>query len=208
MKKIKVEIFFAVLVFVFAFVISCTNAKVKSTELPLKNIKIMFDRDIIYDDKFDYESFLSNITNPSFDIVNQQDSLKLDSVEWYNLYNIIISESNKEGVKIESNDLSRYNYGEYKIYIMTENGVMILINNDNDIFSFEGDKIIKNKNDDFANKMRAVIDYYNYFPKETVLSLNGGKEFLRNHKFSYKKVVRQKPFLYHEIDIVKSSSKN
>ncbi|WP_343567570.1 hypothetical protein [Sphingobacterium sp.] len=100
MKKIKVEIL-TIIVLIWAFGCTCTNTKIKSTVLSLKNIKVMFDKDIIYDDKFDYRSFLSNIMNSSYDVVNQLDSLKLDSIEWYKLNDIIILESNKEGVKIE-----------------------------------------------------------------------------------------------------------
>ncbi|MCW8309706.1 hypothetical protein K7A41_00530 [Sphingobacterium sp. InxBP1] len=165
MKKIKIERFIILFILIWMLLSNCANTGVKSIGYPSNKIKVLFDKGLIHDDKFDYKKFMSNITNPSYDVVNYLNSIRLDSTKWHVLHGKLMIEMNKEGDEA-LNKSGWYDYGDCKIYILIENIGMILINNTNDIFSFRDNKVIKHKNHEFANNIRDIINYYDYFDKK------------------------------------------
>jgi len=142
----------------------------------LTYIKVIFEDGLIQDDKFSFLTFQQNI----FDY---------DAV------------AKVQGDTVNRDDNKMYPYGDYKIYLITSEEDILLINNDNDIFYRSKNGIVKFRDKDFGDKIRSLIDYYNYFEKVDRIYLSGNSAFLDKHKYEAIKNPPSPPEVYYEVDV-------
>lgn len=136
-----------------------------------------------------------------YDAVAKAHDKLLDSAEWNKLYKTILNKYRTQGDTVNRDDNKMYPYGDYKIYLITSNGDILLINNDNDIFYKSENGIVKFRDKDFGDKIRSLIDYYNYFEKVELIYLSGNSAFLDKHKYEAIKNSSGLPKTYYEVDV-------
>ena len=136
-----------------------------------------------------------------YDAVAKAHDKLLDSAEWNKLYKTILNKFRTQGDTVNHDDNKMYPYGDYKIYLITSNGDILLINNDNDIFYKSENGIVKFRDKDFGDKIRSLIDYYNYFEKVELIYLSGNSAFLDKHKYEAIKNSSGLPKTYYEVDV-------
>lgn len=162
-------------------------------------IKVIFEDGLIQDDKFSFSTFRQNIFD--YDAVAKAHDKLLDSAEWNMLYKTIVNKYRTPGDTVNHDDNKMYPYGDYKIYLITSKDDILLINNDNDIFYKSKNGIVTFRDKDFGDKIRSLIDYYNYFEKVDLIYLSGNSAFLDKHKYKAIKNSSGPPKTYYEVDI-------
>jgi len=160
-------------------------------------IKVIFENGLIQDDKFSFSTFQQNIFD--YDAVAKVHDKLLDSAEWNKLYKTILNKYRTQGDTVNHDDNKMYPYGDYKIYLITSKDDILLINNDNDIFYKGKNGIVTFQDKDFGDKIRSLIDYYNYFEKVDLIYLSGNSAFLDKHKAI--KNSSDPPKTYCEVDV-------
>jgi len=161
-------------------------------------IKVIFEDGLIQDDKFSFSTFQRNIFD--YDVVTKAPDKLLDSAEWNKLYKTILNKYRTQGDTVNRDDNKMYPYGDYKIYLITSENDILLINNDNDIFYKSKNGIVTFRDKDFGDQIRLLIDYYNYFEKVDLGYLYGNSAFLDKHRFKERKS-RRRPSIYNQIDV-------
>ncbi len=207
MKKTK-----QILHWLFASIISCLllisscngpvveNKKIDSaSRTDSAYIKVIFENGLIQDDKFSFSTFQQNIFD--YDAVAKAHDKLLDSAEWNKLYKTIVNKYRTQGDTVNREDNKMYPYGDYKIYLITSKDDILLINNDNDIFYKSENGIVKFRDKDFGDKIRSLIDYYNYFEKIDRIYLSGNSAFLDKHKYEAIKNSSGPSKTYCEVDV-------
>lgn len=162
-------------------------------------IKVIFEDGLIQDHKFSFSTFQRNIFD--YDFVAKVNDKLLDSAEWNKLYKTIVNKYRTQGDTVNRDDNKMYPYGDYKIYLITSEDDILLINNDNDIFYKSKNGIVTFRDKDFGDKIRSLIDYYNYFEKVDLIYLSGNSAFLDKHKY---KAIKNSPSSlkdYYEVDV-------
>ena len=162
-------------------------------------IKVIFENGLIQDDKFSFSTFQRNIFD--YDAVAKVHDKLLDSAEWNKLYKTIVNKYQTQGDTVNYDDNKMYPYGDYKIYLITSKDDILLINNDNDIFYKGKNGIVTFRDKDFGDKIRSLIDYYNYFEKVDLIYLSGNSAFLDKHKYKAIKNSSDPPKTYCEVDV-------
>ncbi|OJZ06256.1 hypothetical protein [Sphingobacterium sp. 40-24] len=162
-------------------------------------IKVIFENGLIQDDKFSFSTFQQNIFD--YDAVAKVHDKLLDSAEWNKLYKTILNKYRTQGDTVNHDDNKMYPYGDYKIYLITSKDDILLINNDNDIFYKGKNGIVTFQDKDFGDKIRSLIDYYNYFEKVDLIYLSGNSAFLDKHKYKAIKNSSDPPKTYCEVDV-------
>ena len=187
MKKIKPIIFFLLAsITILSYLLSavnCSGPVVGNKKLDSAYIKIVFDAGLIQDHKFSFSTFQKNVLD---DDVGKGENRLLDSTEWNNLYKTILYKYRTKGDTVNRDDNKMYPYGDYKIYIITSKNGVLLINNDNYIFYRSKNGIVKFRDTDFGNKIRVLINYYNYFEKVDFIFLSGNSDFLDKYNLQEK----------------------
>lgn len=176
--------------------VNCSGPVVGNKKLDSAYIKIVFDAGLIQDHKFSFSTFQKNVLD---DDVGKGENRLLDSTEWNKLYKTILHKYRTKGDTVNRDDNKMYPYGDYKIYIITSKNDVLLINNDNYIFYRSKNGIVKFRDKDFGNKIRVLINYYNYFEKVDFIFLSGNSDFL--DKYNYKKNQLNSFPTYFEIDV-------
>ncbi len=162
-------------------------------------IKVIFEDGLIQDDKFSFSTFQQNIFD--YDAVAKVHDKLLDSAEWNKLYKTILNKYRTQGDTVNHDDNKMYPYGDYKIYLITSKDDILLINNDNDIFYKSKNGIVTFQDKDFGDKIRSLIDYYNYFEKVDRIYLSGNSAYLDKHKYEAIKNPPSPPKTYCEVDV-------
>ncbi|WP_333576981.1 hypothetical protein [Sphingobacterium sp.] len=162
-------------------------------------IKVIFDAGLIEDHKFSFSTFQRNIFD--YDFVSKAHDKLLDSAEWNMLYKTIVNKYRTPGDTVNRDDNKMYPYGDYKIYLITSKDDILLINNDNDIFYKSKNGIVTFRDKDFGDKIRSLIDYYNYFEKIDRIYLSGNSAFLDKHKYEAIKNPPSPSEVYYEVDV-------
>jgi hypothetical protein len=162
-------------------------------------IKVIFDAGLIQDHKFSFSTFQRNIFD--YDFVAKAHNKLLDSAEWNKLYKKIVNKYQTQGDTVNRDDNKMYPYGDYKIYLITSEDDILLINNDNEIFYKSKNGIVKFLDKDFGDKLRSLIDYYNYFEKVDLIYLSGNSAFLDKHKYKAIKISPSSLKDYYEVDV-------
>lgn len=200
MQKIKPIMFFLLAsIMILSYLLSavnCSGPVVGNKKLDSAYIKIVFDAGLIQDHKFSFSTFQKNVLD---DDVGKGENRLLDSTEWNKLYKTILHKYRTKGDTVNRDDNKMYPYGDYKIYIITSKNDVLLINNDNYIFYRSKNGIVKFRDKDFGNKIRVLINYYNYFEKVDFIFLSGNSDFL--DKYNYKKNQLNSFPTYFEIDV-------
>ncbi len=176
--------------------VNCSGPFVGNKKLDSAYIKIVFDAGLIQDHKFSFSTFQKNVLD---DDVGKGENRLLDSTEWNKLYKTILHKYRTKGDTVNRDDNKMYPYGDYKIYIITSKNDVLLINNDNYIFYRSKNGIVKFRDKDFGNKIRVLINYYNYFEKVDFIFLSGNSDFL--DKYNYKKNQLNSFPTYFEINV-------
>jgi hypothetical protein len=202
-KNIKFTLCFLVACFAVSCLVltaGCTNGSgVENRKRDSSYIKVIFDAGLIQDDKFSFSTFQRNIFD--YDAVAKVHDKLLDSAEWNKLYKTILNKYRTQGDTVNHDDNKMYPYGDYKIYLITSEDDILLINNDNDIFYKSKNGIVKFRDKDFGDKIRSMIDYYNYFEKADLIYLSGNSAFLDKHKYEAIKNPPSPPKIYDEVDV-------
>lgn len=179
-----------------------SNKKIDSAYINKKidsaYIKIVFDAGLIQDHKFSFSNFQSNVLG---DDVGKGENKLLDRADWEKLHKMILDKYRVKGDTVNEFDNKMYQYGDYKIYIVTSKKDILLINNENDIFYKSKNGIVKFRDKDFGNKIRAIIDYYNYFEKVDFIFLSGSSNFLDKYKYDFKRNELNSFPTYFEVDV-------
>lgn len=176
--------------------VNCSGPFDGNKKLDSAYIKIVFDAGLIQDHKFSFSTFQKNVLD---DDVGKGENRLLDSTEWNKLYKTILHKYRTKGDTVNRDDNKMYPYGDYKIYIITSKNDVLLINNDNYIFYRSKNGIVKFRDKDFGNKIRVLINYYNYFEKVDFIFLSGNSDFL--DKYNYKKNQLNSFPTYFEINV-------
>lgn len=207
MKKTKqiLHWLFASMISCLLLISSCNGPVVENQKMDLAfttdspYIKVIFEDGLIQDDKFSFSTFQQNIFDYNA-VAKVQDKL-LDSAEWNKMYKTIVNKYRTQGDTVNYDDNKMYPYGDYKIYLITSKEDILLINNDNDFFYKSENGIVKFRDKDLGDKIRSLIDYYNYFEKIDRIYLSGNSAFLDKHKYKAIKKTPSPPSMYYEVDV-------
>lgn len=184
---------------------SCSNV-IEGRKVEIhQNIKILFENEIVQDDLFDFSTFQEKIFDPRYTVVKRGVNKMIMKDKWYVFHEEIISKFEEKGEVISIKKGHNQSYGHYKIYLISPDNRILLINNKNEIYYCKNDSIIRFNDKEFGDKIRSFIDYYTYFIEKDLEELSGSKNYFKTHQYLPKKLEEEKPFLYYEVDVSHNS---
>lgn len=193
---------YGVLIMLNIILNSCSNITEGKKVEAHQNIKILFDDEILQDDLIDFSTFYEKVFDTRYTAVNRIVDKMVTKEKWDIFHKEFQSKFEKKGEVISSKKGYNQDYGHYKIYLISSDNRILLINNKNEIFYSKNDSIIRFIDKEYGDKIRQYIDYYTYFNEKDLVELSGSRNYFKTHQYLPKKIDEDKPFLYYEIDVV------
>lgn len=181
---------------------SCSNVKEGGKAGIHQNIKIVFEDEILQDDLFNFSTFQEKIFDPRYEVIRGGTNKVFTKEKWNNFHEEILSKFEKKGEIISSKKGYNQSYGHYKIFLISPDNRILLINNKNEVYYSKNDSIIRFNDTEFGDKIRSFIDYYTYFNEKDLVELSGSKNYFKTHQYLRKKLEEEKPFLYYKVDVI------